>query len=119
MPMTLPQNANFVSFSSKRSLAVQDQHQAKGCGKLKELLCLKITSKFDPKAFIHCKSMCHSSLSTRRILSEHIPNRYVLSSYFQHSDCRIRFKQNQILVLIERQANFTVYTESTMDLHKE
>lgn len=62
MSMTLLKNAHFVSFNSKRSLAIQDEHQAKGCGKLKELLHLKITSKFDLKAFIHCKSMRHSSL---------------------------------------------------------
>lgn len=62
MPVTLPKNAHFVSFNSKRSLAIQDQHQAKGCGKLKELLHLNITSKFDSKAFIHCKSMHHFPL---------------------------------------------------------
>lgn len=45
---------------------MQDQHQAKGCGKLKELLHLKITSKFDSKAFIHYKSMRHSSPYTSR-----------------------------------------------------
>lgn len=94
MPMTLVKNAHFVSFNSKRSLAIQDQHQAKGSRKLKELLHLKI-SKFDSKAFIHCKSMRCSSLSTRWILSERISNRYVLSIYFQYRDCRIRFKQTQ------------------------
>lgn len=83
MPVTLLKNVHFVSFNSKRSFAIQDQHQAKGCGKLKELLHLKITSKFDSKALIHCKSMHHSSPYTRQILLEYISNCFVLPICFQ------------------------------------